>query len=195
LEHIVRALEPNGRAAVVVPDNVLFADGVGQEVRTWLMDLCDLHTILRLPTGIFYAQGIKTNVIFFTRGVKDKANTKKVWIYDMRADQPAYGKTHPLTVNDFELFERAYGSDPYGRAKRTDEGSTGRFRCFTRVEIAEQRDNLDISWLYGSDERAEEALEEPTDIADAIRVHLERALAEIGLVMSALPEGGNGDPQ
>jgi len=93
VEHIVRALKPGGRAAVVVPDNVLFEDNTGQRLRSWLMELCNLHTILRLPTGIFYAQGVKTNVLFLQRGKTDKANTKAVWVYDMRADAPAFGKT------------------------------------------------------------------------------------------------------
>ena len=89
----------------MVPDNVLFEDNTGRRLRTWLMDLCSLHTILRLPTGIFYAQGVKTNVLFFQRGKTDKANTKAVWVYDMRADMPAFGKTRPLTVADFADFE------------------------------------------------------------------------------------------
>ncbi len=132
VEHIVRALKPGGRAAVVVPDNVLFEDNVGRRLRTWMMELCNLHTILRLPTGIFYAQGVKTNVLFFTRGKTDKANTKGVWVYDMRANMHAFGKTRPLTVADFEPFEKAFGNDPHGKAKRKDEGEEGRFRFFTR---------------------------------------------------------------
>src|SRR5205085_257695 len=105
VEHVVRALKPGGRAAVVVPDNVLFEDNTGQRLRTWLMDLCNLHSLLRLPTGIFYAQGVKTNVLFFQRGKTDKANTKALWVYDMRANMPAFGKTRPLTVTDFADFE------------------------------------------------------------------------------------------
>src|SRR3954452_7757018 len=97
VEHVVRALKSGGRAAVVVPDNVLFEDGVGRRLRHWMMELCDVHTILRLPTGIFYAQGVKTNVVFFTRGKSDKANTKGVWVYDMRANMNAFGKTRLLS--------------------------------------------------------------------------------------------------
>ena len=97
---------------MVVPDNVLFEDNTGRRLRTWLMDLCDLHTILRLPTGIFYAQGVKTNVLFFTRGKTDSGNTKAVWVYDMRANMPAFGKTRPLKVEDFAEFEKAFGTDP-----------------------------------------------------------------------------------
>src|SRR3954447_11034865 len=132
VEHIVRALGPEGRAAVVVPDNVLFEDGVGRRLRNWMMELCDIHTILRLPTGIFYAQGVKTNVVFLTRGKSDKANTKGIWVYDMRANMDAFGKTKPLTVADFKPFEKAFGNDPHGKAKRNDEGAEGRFRFFSR---------------------------------------------------------------
>src|SRR5690349_2264425 len=127
VEHVVRALKPGGRAGIVVPDNVLFEDNAGRRLRTWLMDLCALHTILRLPTGIFYAQGVKTNVLFFQRGQADKANTKAVWVYDMRANTPAFGKTRPLTVADFADFETAYGTDPNGGAERKEQSNDGRW--------------------------------------------------------------------
>lgn len=98
MQHIYRSLKANGkaRAGVVLPDNVLFADGDGEKIRADLMDKCNLHTILRLPTGIFYAQGVKTNVLFFTRGKTDKDNTKEVWFYDLRTNMPSFGKTNPL---------------------------------------------------------------------------------------------------
>ena len=179
VEHIVRALKPGGRAAMVVPDNVLFEDNTGRRLRTWLMDLCNLHTILRLPTGIFYAQGVKTNVLFFQRGKTDKANTKAVWVYDMRANMPAFGKTRPLTVEDFADFEKAYGDDPNGGAKRKDQGEEGRWRCFTREPIKARNDNLDIAWLRDTEAEAEEQLTEPEDIAAAIIGHLKAALEEI----------------
>lgn len=90
VEHIIRGLAPGGRAAAVVPDNVLFEDGTGRALRQMLMGWCDLHTILRLPTGIFYAQGVKTNVIFFTRNVdrSESGGTEAVWVYDMHVDCP-----------------------------------------------------------------------------------------------------------
>ncbi|HWM83566.1 MAG TPA: N-6 DNA methylase [Pseudolabrys sp.] len=179
VEHIVRALKSGGRAAVVVPDNVLFEDNTGRRLRTWLMDLCNLHTILRLPTGIFYAQGVKTNVLFFQRGKSDKANTKAVWVYDLRANMPAFGKTRPLTVEDFAEFEKAYGSDPNGGTKRKDLGEEGRWRKFTREAITARNDNLDIAWLRDTEAEAEEALTEPEDIAAAIIGHLKAALEEI----------------
>jgi type I restriction enzyme M protein len=96
VEHCIRALKPGGRAAVVVPDNVLFEDGRGRELRRFIMDICNLHTILRLPTGIFYAQGVKTNVLFFQRSEKSAGATEAVWIYDLRSGMPSFGKTAPL---------------------------------------------------------------------------------------------------
>jgi type I restriction enzyme M protein len=179
VEHIVRKLRPGGRAGIVLPDNVLFADGAGRELRRWMMEVADLHTILRLPTGIFYAQGVKTNVLFLRRGTKAKGGTLGIWVYEMRAGQPAYGKTRPLRVADFAAFEAAYGDDPNGGAPRTDDGPEGRWRQFTRAEIEARGDNLDVSWLRESDEAAEDALEEPADILDAMREHLARAMAEV----------------
>ena len=133
LQHIYRSLKRGGRAAVVLPDNVLFADGDGEKIRVDLMDKCNLHTILRLPTGIFYAQGVKTNVLFFTRGETDKGNTKEVWYYDLRTNMPSFGKTHPLAKEDFTGFEAAY--EAKDRAAVKDE----RWQKFTREEIANQR--------------------------------------------------------
>lgn len=179
VEHVVRTLKPGGRAAMVVPDNVLFEDNTGRRLRTWLMELCNLHTILRLPTGIFYAQGVKTNVLFFQRGKTDKGTTKAVWVYDMRANMPAFGKTRPLTVEDFADFEAAYGKEPNGGAKRKDQGDEGRWRRFTREEVKARNDNLDIAWLRDTETEAEEALTAPEDIAAAIIGHLKAALEEI----------------
>ena len=150
------------------------------------MELCDVHTILRLPTGIFYSQGVKTNVVFLTRGQSDKANTKNVWVYDMRANMNAFGKTRLLTVDDFKPFEQAYGNDPQGRSKRKDEGAEGRFRRFTRDQIKSRNDSLDIAWLRDDDGTSEDALTEPDDIAAAIVTHLKAALVEIDAVCNVL---------
>jgi len=179
VEHIYRALKPGGRAAVVVPDNVLFEDGVGRRLRLQMMELCDLHTILRLPTGIFYAQGVKTNVMFFTRGKVAGANTKAVWVYDMRFNMAAFGKTRPLFATDFEPFEQCFGREPLGTAERADQGEEGRWRCFTRDEIAERSDNLDIGWLRDDSDSPEDNLTEPEDLAAAIAGHLRAAFDEI----------------
>lgn len=178
VEHCIRNLKSGGRAAVVVPDNVLFEDGRGRELRRLLMDRCDLHTILRLPTGIFYAQGVKTNVIFFRKGPQTADNTKAVWVYDLRTRMPAFGKTNPLRPEHFAEFEAAYGDDPNGEGERVDQGDAGRFRRFTRAEIAARGDNLDITWLREETD-AEEGLTDPADISAAILGHLKSALAEI----------------
>ncbi len=184
LQHIYRGLKPGGRAAVVLPDNVLFEDGVGQKVRTDLMDKCNLHTILRLPTGIFYAQGVKTNVLFFTRGAKDQDGTKAVWFYDMRTNAPSFGKRRPLTRAHFVEFEKAYGEDPLGGSKRVDQGEKGKWRKFTREEIGKRVDNLDIGWLKDDSVTDHADLAEPEVIAAEIVGLLQAALEE----MQALQE-------
>lgn len=186
LQHIYRSLKPGGRAAVVLPDNVLFEEGVGQKVRADLMEKCDLHTILRLPTGIFYAQGVKTNVLFFTRGEKDKGNTKAVWFFDMRTNAPSFGKRTPLTREHFAELEKAFGSDPLGKSKRKDQGEQGRFRKFTREEIAKRGDNLDITWLKDDSVTDHADLPEPDEIAAEIVTQLETALEEMRALQEEL---------
>jgi type I restriction enzyme M protein len=119
------------------------------------------------------------HVFDLQRGKTDKANTKAVWVYDMRADAPAFGKTRPLTVQDFTDFEKVYGDDPNGGAKRKDQGEDGRWRCFTREAIKTRNDNLDISWLRDTEIDTEEHLTEPEDISAAIIGHLKAALEEI----------------
>jgi type I restriction enzyme M protein len=191
LQIIYRSLNADGksRAAVVLPDNVLFADGDGQKIRTDLMDKCNLHTILRLPTGIFYAQGVKTNVLFFTRGTTDKDNTKDVWVYDLRTDAPNFGKRTPLTEDYFEPFEKAFGKDRNGITRRTDEGKKGRFRCFSRKEIHARKDNLDILWLQEDDGRGSKKTPEPEVIAAQIMEHLNGAMQEMLEITKVLDTG------
>ncbi|MGO4319773.1 HsdM family class I SAM-dependent methyltransferase, partial [Agrobacterium sp. MCAB5] len=164
LQHIYLGLKPGGRAAVVLPDNVLFEEGAGRKIRQDLMDRCDLHTILRLPTGIFYSPGVKTNVLFFKRGLRDTESTETVWVYDMRHDAPKYGKSRPLRPSDFSQFEIAYGKDPNGTSKRKDQGAGGRWRSFSRQAIADRSDNLDLSWLAETETDPEDTLTEPEDI-------------------------------
>lgn len=195
VEHIVRALKAEGRAAVVVPDNVLFEDNAGRKLRTWMMELCNVHTLLRLPTGIFYSQGVKTNVLFLTRGKADKANTKGVWVYDLRANMDAFGKTRPLSLSDFTAFEKAYGSDSSGKAKRRDEGEEGRFRFFTREHIAASQDNLDIAWLRASSDDGEDEMTEPDELAAAIVRHLRNALEEIQAVADEVAVPAEAEPR
>lgn len=144
LQHIYRSLKTTGkaRAAVVLPDNVLFADGDGELVRRDLMEKCNLHTILRLPSGIFYAQGVKTNVLFFTRGTTDQGNTSEVWVYDLRSNMPTFGKTSPLKEEHFTGFIAAY------EAPDRHAVQDARWRCFTHEEILRRdKTSLDIRWL------------------------------------------------
>jgi type I restriction enzyme M protein len=191
LQHIYRALRTHGRAAVVLPDNVLFESGVGKAIRADLMDKCNLHTILRLPTGIFYAQGVKTNVLFFTRGQGEKGNTREVWVYDMRANMPQFGKRTPFTREHFRDFEAAFGDDPYGGpealAARVDTGEAGRFRRFTREQIAERGDSLDISWLK-DDSAAQGELPEPAQLAEEALTELAGAMEELRAILLELGE-------
>ena len=188
LQHIYRALRPGGRAAVVLPDNVLFEGNVGKQIRADLMDKCNLHTILRLPTGIFYAQGVKTNVLFFSRGLSDRDNTQEVWVYDLRANMPAFGKRTPLTREHFAEFEAAFGADPHGRAPRTATGPEGRWQCFSREEIAARGDSLDLAWL--KDDSAEDGadLPEPAVLAQEAMQELEGALADLRAILAELGE-------
>ncbi|MGL4605763.1 MAG: HsdM family class I SAM-dependent methyltransferase, partial [Iodobacter sp.] len=194
LQHIYRHLKDGGRAAVVLPDNVLFEAGVGADVRRDLMDKCNLHTILRLPTGIFYAQGVKTNVLFFTKVSNNAtASTQNVWVYDLRANMPKFGKRTPFTRAHFTDFEAAYGSDPHGKSERIDQGETGRFRAFSRAAIHERGDSLDLSWL--KDDSLEDAadLPEPAVLAREVMDELNGALLELEAILAELGEEGSDD--
>lgn len=171
LQHIYRSLKPDGkaRAAVVLPDNVLFQDGDGQKIRADLMDKCNLHTILRLPTGIFYAQGVKTNVLFFTRGTSDKGNTKAVWFYDLRTNMPSFGKRTPLKESHFDAFVKAYTAED--RSKVQDK----RFSCISREEIAKKGENLDLGLIADDSLIAHEDLPDPIESAEEAIGKLEQA--------------------
>ena len=187
LQHIYLWLKPGGRAAVILPDNVLFENNVGSQIRADLMDKCNLHTILRLPSGIFYAQGVKTNVLFFTRGKKNQDNTKEVWIYDLRTNMPSFGKRTPLTREHFTDFEAVFGDDPWGNqvnlAKRVE---TERFRRFDRDWIAERGNNLDITWLKSENDVSEFA--EPAVLVREAMGELDAALAELRAILQELGE-------
>lgn len=173
-----------------MPDNVLFADGDGERIRKDLMDKCNLHTILRLPTGIFYAQGVKTNVLFFTRGKTDKDNTKEVWIYDLRSDMPSFGKTNPLKKEHFDEFVKCYADGDLSKRKETysEENPNGRWRKFTIDEImARDKTSLDITWMKinnGADDRTlaellQEIKEKSANIVNAV-AELEKIIGRGG---------------
>ena len=192
LQHIYRSLNKSGsaKAAVVLPDNVLFEDNDGQRIRQDLMDKCNLHTILRLPTGIFYAAGVKTNVLFFTRGKTEKNNTKNVWFYDMRTNMPSFGKRTPFTRAAFERFVLAYtGGIAIDKVKATYDGGIydkkrmkikdERWSCITRKVIAEKKDSLDIGLI------ADDSLVNAADLGEPIDI-VKEALAEIGDITKEL---------
>ena len=172
LQHIYRSLKPNGkaRAAVILPDNVLFADGDGERIRLDLMDKCNLHTILRLPTGIFYAQGVKTNVLFFARGQSDKGNTKEVWFYDLRTNMPSFGKTTPLKKEHFAGFETAYEAEDR-RAVRDE-----RWCVFTREAIQARADSLDLGLIRDESLLEYDDLPDPIDSGEECIAQLEEAV-------------------
>jgi len=203
LQHIYRGLRAGGRAAVVLPDNVLFEAGVGAEVRRDLMNKCNLHTILRLPTGIFYAAGVKTNVLFFTKGTlenpKQEENcTKNVWVYDLRANMPSFGKRTPFGGQHLKPFESVYGTDAKGNSPRTEgewsfsiEGEqsieNSRWRVFSREWIRDSKgDSLDISWLKDNDSVDAANLPEPELLAAEAMSELTEALRELDGLMTAL---------
>lgn len=181
LQHIYRSLKADGkaRAAVVLPDNVLFQEGDGTKIREDLMDKCNLHTILRLPTGIFYAQGVKTNVLFFTRGTEDKDNTKDVWFYDLRTNMTNFGKKNPLKESHFDEFVKAYTAED--REKVEDE----RWNKFTREQIREKNDNLDLGLIKDDSILDYEDLPDPIESAEEAVAKLEEAT---DLLMSVIKE-------
>ena len=191
LQHIYRSLKTDGnaRAAVVLPDNVLFADGDGERIRKDLLEKCNLHTILRLPIGIFYAQGVKTNVLFFTRGKADKGNTKEVWIYDLRSDMPSFGKTNPLKPEHFNEFIACYADGDLSKREETysEENPNGRWRRFGIEDImARDKTSLDITWMKNNDdaddrtlgELLEEIKEKSANIASAV-AELEKLIGDV----------------
>jgi type I restriction enzyme M protein len=199
LQHIYRCLKKDGkaRAAVVLPDNVLFEDGDGQKIRRDLMDKCNLHTILRLPTGIFYAAGVKTNVLFFTRGTTETKNTKGIWFYDMRTNVPNYGKRTPFTRTAFNEFIEAYTGgikpetlsyqfdgtiDDSLRQKITNE----RWQFITRETIAKKNDSLDLGLIADNSVSNGEDLGEPLEIAKEALTELETITLQLQAMIKEL---------
>jgi len=213
LQHIYNCLKPGGRAAVVLPDNVLFEAGVGTDVRRDLMDKCNLHTILRLPTGIFYAQGVKTNVLFFTKGVPDNPDqeegcTTNVWVYDLRTNMPNFGKRTPFGDTHLEPFKKVYGENAYGSSDRKDGDwsftaedtdhtqENSRWRCFSRGWIRDTKgDSLDISWIKDIDSVDAANLPEPEELAAEAMGELTEALRELDGLMAALGKADEAEVQ
>ncbi len=175
LQHVKTLLKINGKCAIVVPDNVLFEGGAGETVRRKLLMECDVHTLLRLPTGIFYAQGVKANVLFFDRRPASKdPQTQKLWIYDLRTNIHFTLKTNSLKYDDLQDFIQCYNPE-----NRHDRKEADRFKCYTYDQIM-QRDkvSLDIFWLKDESLEDSENLPAPAVIAREIVENLEAALEQ-----------------
>lgn len=190
LQHIYAGLKIGGRAAVILPDNVLFEDGAGRRIRQRLMEVCNLHTILRLPQGIFYSPGVQTNVLFFEKIEPNVSSTKAISFYDMRTGAPRYGRKRPLVREDFREFEFVYKARP-----EPSEVPSGRWQTYSRKQIAERDDDLNVKWLAEEYHEAEPDTADPiiliTTIAEGLRAALEEAdsLAEYMVALSATYEG------
>lgn len=186
MQHILTILKDGGRAAVVLPDNVLFADQAG-EVMKLVAEDCDLHTVLRLPRGTFtpYSQGVKANVLFFTKG----SPTEKVWIYDARTNIPGITKKdRPLTRDHFKEFESCFGADPNGRSKRKPgDSKDDRWRGFSIAEVREREFKLDgFKWLKEESLEDADDLPPPEELATDAISELEEAVAELNRVLTLL---------
>ena len=183
VQHVKTLLRQNGRAAVVVPDNVLFEGGAGETIRRKLLHECDVHTLLRLPTGLFYAQGVKANVLFFDKKpASEKPWTKKLWIYDLRTNKHFTLKTDPLKREDLDEFVRLY--NPANRFERKatwteKRNPEGRWRAYSYKElIARDKASLDIFWLRDESLSDTDNLPPPDIIAQEIVEDLEAALEQ-----------------
>jgi len=183
LQHVKTIAKINGKVAIVVPDNVLFEGGAGEIVRKKLLAECDVHTLLRLPTGIFYAQGVKANVLFFDRKpASEKPWTEKLWIYDLRTNMHFTLKTNPLRYEHLEDFVARY--HPENRWVREE---TERFKAFSYDELM-QRDkvSLDIFWLKDESQEDSENLPSPDTLARDIAENLEAALKQFRDIYESL---------
>ena len=185
VQHVKTLLKINGRAAVVVPDNVLFEGGAGETVRRKLLHECDVHTLLRLPTGIFYAQGVKANVLFFDRKPASETPwTKDLWIYDMRTNHHFTLKTNPLKPSDLDGFVSCYSATD--RSKRVE---SEQFHRFTYEDLlARDKVSLDIFWLKDDSFEDLDNLPDPATLAAEIVEDLEAALAEFSALADSLAD-------
>jgi type I restriction enzyme M protein len=189
IQHVKTILKPGGRAAVVVPDNVLFADQAG-EIFKVLCEDCDLHTILRLPDGTFtpYSPGTKTNVIFFTKGIP----TDRTWVYDARTNIPKITKKdRPFTKEHLAEFERCYGDDPNGRSpRRAEDSSEDRWRPFHITELQERDYKIDsLKWLRDESLSDSDDLPAPEELAAEAIDELEAAVEELNAILEMMGNG------
>ncbi|MDD1760923.1 MAG: type I restriction-modification system subunit M [Methanothrix sp.] len=185
LQHVRNLLKINGRAAVVLPDNVLFEGGAGETVRRRLLQDCDVHTLLRLPTGVFYAQGVKANVLFFDRKPAGETPwTDKLWIYDLRTNQHFTLKTNPLKLEDLQDFIKCYNPE-----NRHDRKETERFRAFSYEDLVKRdKASLDIFWLKDEGLEDSDNLPDPAVLAREIVESLETALEQFRGIEEELKE-------
>lgn len=193
VQHVLTILKPGGRAAIVVPDNVLFAQQAG-EVFQVLMEDCDVHTVLRCPRGTFspYTEGTMTNVIFFTKGQP----TERTWIYDARSNVPKINKkSRPLSAKHFAEFEKCYGDDPNGLSQRSAKQSKdGRWRGFTIDEIRKHNYKIDaFKWLRDEELDNPDELPEPEELITEAMEELQLALDALADIQRVLEGNGAGD--
>ena len=194
VQHIRRMLKTTGRGAIVVPDNVLFEGGAGETIRRKLLEMTDLHTILRLPTGIFYAQGVKANVIFFdNRAASKQPQTREVWYYDYRTNIHHTLKKKPLRSDDLADFVRCY--NPANRHDRkptwSEANPEGRWRKYKREDLlARDKASLDVFWLKDKSLTDLDNLPEPEDLAEEIIENIEAGLASLKAVLAGLGTRG-----
>jgi len=191
VQHIRSMLKPTGMAAVVVPDNVLFEGGAGETVRKKLLETTDVHTILRLPTGIFYANGVKANVIFFDNKPSSKtAWTKEIWFYDYRTNIHHTLKKNPLKLSDLDDFIKCYNPGNRNKRKETyhaEKNPDGRWRKFKYDEIiARDKTSLDITWLKDKSLADLDNLPDPDVLAEEIVENLETALDSFRSIIEQL---------
>ena len=182
VQHVKTLLKQNGRAALVLPDNVLFEGGAGETIRRKLLHDCDVHTLLRLPTGLFYAQGVKANVLFFDKKpAAETPWTRKLWIYDLRTNMHFTLKTSTLKREDLDEFVQCY--HPENRHDRkptwTDKSPDGRWRAYGYEELINRdKASLDIFWLRDESLSDSDNLPAPEVIAAEIVEDLEAALEQ-----------------
>ena len=193
MQHINTILKATGKAAVVVPDNVLFEGGAGEIVRKKLLETTDLHTILRLPTGIFYKPGVKANVIFFDkRPASAEMQTREVWVYDFRTNVHFTLKQHPMADADLVDFVKCY--NPQNRHERTETWSEGnpdgRFRRYSVKDILERdKTSLDLFWIKDKSLADLDNLPEPDELAADIIENLQSALESFQELQAQLGKG------
>lgn len=187
MQHVKTLLKQHGRAAVVVPDNVLFEGGAGETIRRKLLHECDVHTLLRLPTGLFYAQGVKANVLFFERKPASETPwTKKLWIYDLRTNVHFTLKTNPLQRKDLDEFVQLYTAKPRA-ATWSEENPSGRWRCYDFADlVARDKASLDIFWLKDDSLEDSDNLPAPGILAAEIVEDLQAALEQFRLIAEDL---------